>query len=190
MTNDQLWFSSLKSQPMRAEDRWPMTNHRLKKWLTSNTICLDRRSPTSTCSTQMYNMVYYGNILPLFVLCTHPNLLLVLPKRRKIMLISRWHSNQMYANVNTTFFIHIFIWWWNIPKSLSLFFVLATAISFTPNPIYFGIPKFCDPIRACWGKRLQASFFKAPCKQQNLSLIHIWRCRRYAVCRSRWSPYH
>ena len=25
---------------------------------------------------------------------------------------------------------------------------------------------------------------------QSLSLIHIWRCRRYAVCRSRWSPYH
>ena len=23
-----------------------------------------------------------------------------------------------------------------------------------------------------------------------LSLIHIWRCRRYAVCRSRWSPDH
>ena len=28
------------------------------------------------------------------------------------------------------------------------------------------------------------------CKDQGLSLIHIWRCRRYAVCRSRWSPYH
>ena len=26
--------------------------------------------------------------------------------------------------------------------------------------------------------------------RQKLSLIHIWRCRRYAVCRSRWSPYH
>eukprot|EP00826_Nyctotherus_ovalis_P006440 TRINITY_DN11528_c0_g3_i3.p1 TRINITY_DN11528_c0_g3~~TRINITY_DN11528_c0_g3_i3.p1 ORF type:complete len:136 (-),score=10.65 TRINITY_DN11528_c0_g3_i3:12-419(-) len=25
---------------------------------------------------------------------------------------------------------------------------------------------------------------------QYLSLIHICRCRRYAVCRSRWSPYH
>eukprot|EP00826_Nyctotherus_ovalis_P011904 TRINITY_DN13101_c0_g1_i3.p2 TRINITY_DN13101_c0_g1~~TRINITY_DN13101_c0_g1_i3.p2 ORF type:complete len:130 (-),score=30.84 TRINITY_DN13101_c0_g1_i3:9-398(-) len=25
---------------------------------------------------------------------------------------------------------------------------------------------------------------------QHLSLIHICRCRRYAVCRSRWSPYH
>ena len=24
----------------------------------------------------------------------------------------------------------------------------------------------------------------------NLSLIHIWRCRRPRVCRSRWSPYH
>ena len=25
---------------------------------------------------------------------------------------------------------------------------------------------------------------------KNLSLIHIWRCRRAAKCRSRWSPYH
>ena len=24
----------------------------------------------------------------------------------------------------------------------------------------------------------------------NLSLIHIWRCRRDPQCRSRWSPYH
>ena len=28
------------------------------------------------------------------------------------------------------------------------------------------------------------------CIPKCLSLIHIWRCRRYAVCRSRWSPYH
>eukprot|EP00826_Nyctotherus_ovalis_P026609 TRINITY_DN20777_c0_g1_i1.p1 TRINITY_DN20777_c0_g1~~TRINITY_DN20777_c0_g1_i1.p1 ORF type:complete len:239 (-),score=53.87 TRINITY_DN20777_c0_g1_i1:22-738(-) len=27
-------------------------------------------------------------------------------------------------------------------------------------------------------------------KAIELSLIHICRCRRYAVCRSRWSPYH
>eukprot|EP00826_Nyctotherus_ovalis_P022380 TRINITY_DN17376_c0_g2_i1.p1 TRINITY_DN17376_c0_g2~~TRINITY_DN17376_c0_g2_i1.p1 ORF type:complete len:204 (+),score=0.01 TRINITY_DN17376_c0_g2_i1:32-613(+) len=26
--------------------------------------------------------------------------------------------------------------------------------------------------------------------KKSLSLIHICRCRRYAVCRSRWSPYH
>ena len=24
----------------------------------------------------------------------------------------------------------------------------------------------------------------------HLSLIHIWRCRRDVLCRSRWSPYH
>eukprot|EP00826_Nyctotherus_ovalis_P059326 TRINITY_DN8241_c0_g1_i1.p1 TRINITY_DN8241_c0_g1~~TRINITY_DN8241_c0_g1_i1.p1 ORF type:complete len:414 (-),score=137.99 TRINITY_DN8241_c0_g1_i1:17-1258(-) len=27
-------------------------------------------------------------------------------------------------------------------------------------------------------------------RELRLSLIHICRCRRYAVCRSRWSPYH
>ena len=27
-------------------------------------------------------------------------------------------------------------------------------------------------------------------KLMNLSLIHIWRCRRLVECRSRWSPYH
>ena len=26
--------------------------------------------------------------------------------------------------------------------------------------------------------------------EQQLSLIHIWRCRRIERCRSRWSPYH
>ena len=25
---------------------------------------------------------------------------------------------------------------------------------------------------------------------KRLSLIHIWRCRRSTLCRSRWSPYH
>ena len=28
------------------------------------------------------------------------------------------------------------------------------------------------------------------CAQCILSLIHIWRCRRSTLCRSRWSPYH
>ena len=27
-------------------------------------------------------------------------------------------------------------------------------------------------------------------KELMLSLIHIWRCRRSTLCRSRWSPYH
>ena len=27
-------------------------------------------------------------------------------------------------------------------------------------------------------------------RERELSLIHIWRCRRDVLCRSRWSPYH
>ena len=30
--------------------------------------------------------------------------------------------------------------------------------------------------------------YKHTCRY--LSLIHIWRCRRSTLCRSRWSPYH
>ena len=31
---------------------------------------------------------------------------------------------------------------------------------------------------------------EAICNPLYLSLIHIWRCRRSTLCRSRWSPYH
>eukprot|EP00826_Nyctotherus_ovalis_P013654 TRINITY_DN13726_c0_g1_i7.p1 TRINITY_DN13726_c0_g1~~TRINITY_DN13726_c0_g1_i7.p1 ORF type:complete len:172 (+),score=43.37 TRINITY_DN13726_c0_g1_i7:165-680(+) len=39
---------------------------------------------------------------------------------------------------------------------------------------------------------LKDKYYEAPVfgTALNLSLIHICRCRRYAVCRSRWSPYH
>ena len=36
-----------------------------------------------------------------------------------------------------------------------------------------------------------APIFRAtPVPPPCLSLIHIWRCRRSTLCRSRWSPYH
>eukprot|EP00826_Nyctotherus_ovalis_P004772 TRINITY_DN11053_c0_g2_i1.p1 TRINITY_DN11053_c0_g2~~TRINITY_DN11053_c0_g2_i1.p1 ORF type:complete len:127 (-),score=21.13 TRINITY_DN11053_c0_g2_i1:23-403(-) len=38
------------------------------------------------------------------------------------------------------------------------------------------------PRKICLGKHMYSALI--------LSLIHICRCRRYAVCRSRWSPYH
>eukprot|EP00826_Nyctotherus_ovalis_P054004 TRINITY_DN7052_c0_g2_i11.p1 TRINITY_DN7052_c0_g2~~TRINITY_DN7052_c0_g2_i11.p1 ORF type:complete len:184 (+),score=49.19 TRINITY_DN7052_c0_g2_i11:1647-2198(+) len=37
---------------------------------------------------------------------------------------------------------------------------------------------------------LLAPLFDIIKMNRDLSLIHICRCRRYAVCRSRWSPYH
>ena len=42
-----------------------------------------------------------------------------------------------------------------------------------------------------WKCSLTELFSKLPHAQvTNLSLIHIWRCRRIERCRSRWSPYH
>ena len=35
-----------------------------------------------------------------------------------------------------------------------------------------------------------SSHFSLPYLHNILSLIHIWRCRRSTLCRSRWSPYH
>ena len=48
-------------------------------------------------------------------------------------------------------------------------------------------------------KKLETPFYRVihnifrhidPFRRINLSLIHIWRCRRSTLCRSRWSPYH
>ena len=38
-----------------------------------------------------------------------------------------------------------------------------------------------------WCVTLHTSWRRTVC---SLSLIHIWRCRRSTLCRSRWSPYH
>ena len=40
------------------------------------------------------------------------------------------------------------------------------------------------------GEKSNTKIFFYHFRMYTLSLIHIWRCRRYAVCRSRWSPYH
>ena len=56
-------------------------------------------------------------------------------------------------------------------------------------------PAFRNPNSLTWGHfNLVTSIYlfyyprKAP--HRKLSLIHIWRCRRSTLCRSRWSPYH
>eukprot|EP00826_Nyctotherus_ovalis_P018992 TRINITY_DN15788_c0_g1_i2.p1 TRINITY_DN15788_c0_g1~~TRINITY_DN15788_c0_g1_i2.p1 ORF type:complete len:127 (-),score=28.34 TRINITY_DN15788_c0_g1_i2:10-390(-) len=46
-----------------------------------------------------------------------------------------------------------------------------------------------DLVTLCELIRIVEAPMYSPCTLR-LSLIHICRCRRYAVCRSRWSPYH
>ena len=48
-------------------------------------------------------------------------------------------------------------------------------------------------LRSVSGKLFYKSrrkLFSCVCIAWYLSLIHIWRCRRSTLCRSRWSPYH
>ena len=50
--------------------------------------------------------------------------------------------------------------------------------------------KFHHLLIQTWGRKFNVYCINIYYKPSYLSLIHIWRCRRYAVCRSRWSPYH
>ena len=43
--------------------------------------------------------------------------------------------------------------------------------------------------KGLWGSWIIYGKFERSCIE-DLSLIHIWRCRRIERCRSRWSPYH
>ena len=45
-------------------------------------------------------------------------------------------------------------------------------------------PSFCQSVWSIWAKTRKYR------EKIQLSLIHIWRCRRSTLCRSRWSPYH
>ena len=50
----------------------------------------------------------------------------------------------------------------------------------------------CIAHSACnliWQEHTGSTGLNDPHSMQ-LSLIHIWRCRRSTLCRSRWSPYH
>ena len=41
-----------------------------------------------------------------------------------------------------------------------------------------------------WMRKIRNKYFWRGISGWRLSLIHIWRCRRSTLCRSRWSPYH
>ena len=45
-------------------------------------------------------------------------------------------------------------------------------------------------VQATGDERLYQCFTRIFRRWPDLSLIHIWRCRRIERCRSRWSPYH
>ena len=52
------------------------------------------------------------------------------------------------------------------------------------------------PVLFTWAQTMSQTMYLVPLNcchyllPVHLSLIHIWRCRRSTLCRSRWSPYH
>ena len=50
--------------------------------------------------------------------------------------------------------------------------------------------KFCVSFMVCGQGRRYVTRLCNWLAVRCLSLIHIWRCRRSTLCRSRWSPYH
>ena len=69
---------------------------------------------------------------------------------------------------------------WPIPPPLFLLFLLSPQ----------SWPWIHEYRRTAIGSRARATRSNWQQPGLDLSLIHIWRCRRSTLCRSRWSPYH
>ena len=68
-------------------------------------------------------------------------------------------------------------------------FIIVQMPSLECDMCYFVARSHRQLICHCLSRHQLDGKFSAVCGQ-NLSLIHIWRCRRSTLCRSRWSPYH
>ena len=88
-----------------------------------------------------------------------------------------YHSRLMHANSNTNSTPVLLIYQ---PLTCSTDWKFHQDFYYQLVPIKDNIHK-CNPSVAD-----QTQIFTV----QDLSLIHIWRCRRIERCRSRWSPYH
>ena len=86
--------------------------------------------------------------------------------------------------------------WAFLPSTLNFVHVVSDlADRRTINKPYFSSSKnmcvfvtSCDASYVCMLVDMECSLTEP--NSLCLSLIHIWRCRRSTLCRSRWSPYH
>ena len=92
------------------------------------------------------------------------------PNRRSVVIVKlinyRLGTRQSIAYITHTghsiaFLYFVTLWPWHLDEYYSN---LVTSSSSNPRHLWHTVNK--------------------------LSLIHIWRCRRSTLCRSRWSPYH
>ena len=90
-------------------------------------------------------------------------------------LFSAWAPKQFLFKQNCSCFSY--------EKDDIIFLISLVGNLTTTMEVQF-IPNITNSALFCWRKNTNLYAVK------KLSLIHIWRCRRYSLCRSRWSPYH
>ena len=85
------------------------------------------------------------------------------------------------------------------PNSITTLSLVASQPVMSLRPLNWQTAK--SQFRACWHLQktsitnlelgsVSIGYVIATSEPADLSLIHIWRCRRSTLCRSRWSPYH
>ena len=90
-----------------------------------------------------------------------------------------------------TLLLHIYTWWlsWWVLMVCYYHMWLLLSLFVCTNSVPTGLPSHGEDVTVyVWHK--PANLPTPFCSVLVLSLIHIWRCRRDVLCRSRWSPYH
>ena len=122
---------------------------------------------TSMATFSQYNSIYWTPMLPI----SHHNSYF-------------WTSMPIVSHYNSYY-------WTSMPilsQSEKLLYVLSHPAVFCPGKMTIsGILEHTHFQKVCISSFWITFPKMAP---QGLSLIHIWRCRRSTLCRSRWSPYH
>ena len=68
--------------------------------------------------------------------------------------------------------------------------ILTHSVHCTQLHIYIQCISLCTHTHSLSALHSTSHLHPVHYTMHTLSLIHIWRCRRSTLCRSRWSPYH
>eukprot|EP00826_Nyctotherus_ovalis_P030943 TRINITY_DN24711_c0_g1_i1.p1 TRINITY_DN24711_c0_g1~~TRINITY_DN24711_c0_g1_i1.p1 ORF type:complete len:305 (-),score=65.01 TRINITY_DN24711_c0_g1_i1:9-923(-) len=106
--------------------------------------------------------------------------------------VKRLRQNVMHLDVSCSELTMKFEKMEEYVRAYLLFFRVKSAreTSGVYNEIYIKTLKNCIELSEGQQKSAMLESICSQIERYELSLIHICRCRRYAVCRSRWSPYH
>ena len=110
-------------------------------------------------------------------------------------LIEKWKDCFCYFNGTRELYFFVkyliifakaLVFFWGLNFGQKLYFIYIQHFCFGRN-VWGGWASFIVSLLLLGAL---AALVEQVCNSFHLSLIHIWRCRRYSLCRSRCSPYH